>query len=167
VRSLSNVALVAVFLLDKSLQAFVGVGDGRLGGIGSTGHDPDGQSSDDGVGDNLGCHVNGCNCATDRERTRGSIGTSGGSSASGPGRASISTEKLVPRDNWQDVLKKVHALPAVSGGGFEEWTDDEYQRLTTAHKAHWRSETPADGSVTASASVARTIEWAFVASPGR
>jgi hypothetical protein len=42
---------------------------------------------------------------------------SGGSSASGPGRASISTEKLVPRDNWQDVLKKAHALPAVSGGG--------------------------------------------------
>jgi hypothetical protein len=64
---LSDVAIMAELLLDERFQALIGISDGRLGGIGGSGHGPGGDSGDDSVGDNRGRH-GGCNCATDRSR---------------------------------------------------------------------------------------------------
>jgi hypothetical protein len=67
---LSSVAIVTELFLDERLQALVGVGDGHLGGIGGTSYGSGGDSGNDSVGTNLGCHGDGCNCATVRTARR-------------------------------------------------------------------------------------------------
>jgi hypothetical protein len=69
VRSLSNVAIVTEPFLDDRLQDFLGVSDRRLGGIHSSGNGSGGESSDDGIRDNVRCHGGGCNCATANRKT--------------------------------------------------------------------------------------------------
>jgi hypothetical protein len=62
----SRVDVLSEFLRDERLQALIVVGDGRLGCIGAPGYGSGGESGNDGVRDNLGCHFNGCNCARDK-----------------------------------------------------------------------------------------------------